>query len=79
MSAGYSAELAPPRGVASARADAMVLFGATGDLARKKLFPTLYGLAKRNRLGLRVVEACRRPSRSADNTPTMPSAANAAP
>ena len=29
------------------RADALVLFGATGDLARKKLFPALYYLAER--------------------------------
>ncbi len=26
------------------RADALVLFGATGDLARRKLFPALYHL-----------------------------------
>jgi glucose-6-phosphate 1-dehydrogenase len=29
------------------RADALVLFGATGDLAQKKLFPALYHLAER--------------------------------
>jgi glucose-6-phosphate 1-dehydrogenase len=29
------------------RADALVLFGATGDLAQKKLFPSLYHLAAR--------------------------------
>ncbi|MDP9005867.1 MAG: hypothetical protein M3N15_02975, partial [Actinomycetota bacterium] len=27
--------------------DALVLFGATGDLARKKLFPAVYALARR--------------------------------
>jgi glucose-6-phosphate 1-dehydrogenase len=29
------------------RADALVLFGATGDLAFKKLFPALYQLSVR--------------------------------
>ena len=28
------------------RSDALVLFGATGDLADKKIFPALYELAK---------------------------------
>jgi glucose-6-phosphate 1-dehydrogenase len=37
------------------KADALVLFGATGDLARKKLFPALYHLAARDRLDLPVV------------------------
>ena len=31
--------------------DALVLFGATGDLAKKKIFPALYHLAARRRLG----------------------------
>ncbi|MEO5941551.1 MAG: glucose-6-phosphate dehydrogenase [Candidatus Limnocylindrales bacterium] len=34
-----------------ARADALVLFGATGDLARKKLFGSILGLASSGRLG----------------------------
>ncbi len=37
------------------RADALVLFGITGDLAAKKLFSALYDLTKRNRLPERVV------------------------
>ena len=37
------------------RADALVLFGATGDLARKKLFPALYQLAAAGSLGVPVV------------------------
>jgi glucose-6-phosphate 1-dehydrogenase len=37
------------------RSDALVLFGATGDLARKKLFPALYRLAEAGRLDLPVV------------------------
>jgi glucose-6-phosphate 1-dehydrogenase len=39
----------------TAPADALVLFGATGDLARKKLFPALYRLAAAKRLDLPVV------------------------
>lgn len=39
-----------------ARSDVVVLFGATGDLAKKKLFPSLYRLAKAGRLdGVPVV------------------------
>lgn len=37
------------------RADGLVLFGATGDLARKKLFAALYRIAARGRLQLPVV------------------------
>jgi len=39
----------------SRRSDVVVLFGATGDLAKKKLFPALYLLAKAGRLDLPVV------------------------
>jgi len=35
--------------------DALVLFGITGDLARKKIFPALYALAKRGSLKIPVV------------------------
>ncbi len=41
------------------RGDALVLFGATGDLARKKLFPSLYRLARRGRLGVPVIGVAR--------------------
>jgi glucose-6-phosphate 1-dehydrogenase len=37
------------------RCDSVVLFGATGDLAKKKLFPALYLLAKSGRLDMPVV------------------------
>ncbi len=40
-------------------ADAVVLFGATGDLARKKLFPALYRLAKRGRPRIPIVGVAR--------------------
>lgn len=35
--------------------DALVLFGMTGDLAQKKIFPALYAMAKRNALTAPVV------------------------
>jgi glucose-6-phosphate 1-dehydrogenase len=35
--------------------DAIVLFGATGDLARKKVFPSIYRLARRGKLKMPVV------------------------
>ncbi len=37
------------------QSDALVLFGITGDLARKKIFPALYALAKRGTLNVPVV------------------------
>jgi glucose-6-phosphate 1-dehydrogenase len=40
---------------ANPHADALVLFGVTGDLAHKKIFPALYALAKRGMLKVPVV------------------------
>jgi len=40
-------------------ADALVLFGATGDLSKKKLMPALYELEKRGRLNIPVVGVAR--------------------
>jgi glucose-6-phosphate 1-dehydrogenase len=37
------------------RSDALVLFGATGDLARKKIFPAVYALEATDRLGVPVI------------------------
>lgn len=37
------------------QADALVMFGASGDLAHKKLFPALYRLSARDLLGIPVV------------------------
>ncbi len=37
------------------RSDALVIFGATGDLAYKKIFPALQGLVQRGRLDMPVV------------------------
>ena len=41
------------------RSDALVFFGATGDLARKKLFPALYNLAARGALDVPVIGVAR--------------------
>jgi glucose-6-phosphate 1-dehydrogenase len=42
-----------------ARADSLVLFGATGDLARKKLHPALHRLVSRERLDIPIVGVAR--------------------
>ncbi|MFZ5557442.1 MAG: glucose-6-phosphate dehydrogenase [Pseudomonadota bacterium] len=39
----------------TARSDALVLFGVTGDLVHKKIFPALYAMAKRGALNVPVV------------------------
>ena len=35
--------------------DALVLFGVTGDLAHKMIFPSLYAIAKRGTLKVPVI------------------------
>ena len=40
---------------APARSDLLVMFGASGDLAKKKLFPAVYRLEKRGLLGVPVI------------------------
>ena len=40
-------------------ADALVLFGATGDLAKRKLFPALYHLVRRGELTVPIVGVAR--------------------
>lgn len=42
-------------------ADALVLFGATGDLAYQQIFPALYALSRRGRLGIPVICTARQP------------------
>jgi glucose-6-phosphate 1-dehydrogenase len=37
------------------RSDALVFFGATGDLAYKKIFPALQSMARRGHLGVPVI------------------------
>jgi glucose-6-phosphate 1-dehydrogenase len=41
------------------QADALVLFGATGDLAKRKLFPALYHLERRGQLKVPVIGVAR--------------------
>ncbi len=41
--------------MASARSDALVLFGVTGDLAHKMIFPALYAMVKRDALNVPVI------------------------
>src|SRR4051812_23772318 len=40
---------------ARARSDALVLFGASGDLAHKKIFPALYAMSRRGKLAVPIV------------------------
>ncbi len=39
----------------AAQSDALVLFGVTGDLAHKMIFPALYAMAKRGALTVPVI------------------------
>jgi glucose-6-phosphate 1-dehydrogenase len=41
--------------VATSHSDALVLFGVTGDLAHKMIFPALYAMAKRGTLAVPVI------------------------
>lgn len=41
--------------MAASRSDALVLFGVTGDLAHKMIFPALYAMAKRDALKVPVI------------------------
>ena len=44
--------------------DALVLFGATGDLASKKIFPALYDLIRHGRLNCPIIGVARTPASS---------------
>jgi glucose-6-phosphate 1-dehydrogenase len=48
-------ERGPGQGMSDARSDALVFFGATGDLAYKKIFPALQAMAKRGHLDVPVI------------------------
>src|SRR6202167_2842743 len=41
--------------MAASRSDALVLFGVTGDLAHKMIFPALYAMVKRGALKVPVI------------------------
>ena len=43
------------------QSDALVIFGATGDLAYKKIFPALQGMVTRGHLDVPVVGVARSP------------------
>ena len=47
--------------MAELRSDALVLFGATGDLAYKQIFPALYAMARRGQLDIPVIGFARQP------------------
>jgi len=44
-----------PTALSTAASDALVLFGVTGDLAAKKIFPALYGMCKSGSLNVPVI------------------------
>ena len=46
--------------MAALRSDAFVFFGATGDLAYKKIFPALQGMIRRGYLDMPVIGVARR-------------------
>jgi hypothetical protein len=43
------------RSAAAPRSDALVVFGFTGDLARKQIIPALYQMVKRGTLAVAVI------------------------
>ena len=45
--------------MSESRSDALVLFGATGDLAYQQIFPALFALARRGRLDMPVIGVAR--------------------
>lgn len=47
--------------MSAVHADALVLFGGTGDLARKKIYPALLAMARRGHLDIPVIAVARTP------------------
>ncbi len=60
---------------AAPHSDALVLFGFTGDLANKKIFPALYAMAKRGELVPRVIGVAARPCAGNGREPGPPARA----
>jgi len=58
MKKNSNAADAPP---ATASSDALVLFGGTGDLARKKIYPALLAMVERGHLSTPVITVARTP------------------
>src|SRR4051812_19289844 len=48
------------------KSDAIVLFGASGDLAYKKIFPALYAMARRGHLEVPVIGVANSPWTTAE-------------
>jgi len=46
---------AAPHGARAAPSDALVVFGFTGDLANKKIFPALHAMVRRGTLNVPVI------------------------
>ena len=63
------------------KSDALVFFGATGDLAYKKIFPALHAMARRGELDVPVVGVADRAStsRGSWNTRAPASSSTASP
>jgi glucose-6-phosphate 1-dehydrogenase len=59
LEVGYVSTMTSTTDSSPIRADALVMFGLTGDLGEKKLFPALYELAAAGRLGVPVIGAGR--------------------
>ena len=57
----------------TSQCDALVFFGATGDLAYKKIFPALYHMTRRGHLEMPVMsfELFRRIAHDAISTPDL--------
>ena len=49
-----------------ANSDALVLFGATGDLAQQQIYPALYALTKHGRLNIPIICTGRQPWSASD-------------
>jgi glucose-6-phosphate 1-dehydrogenase len=52
--------------VSEPRSDALVLFGATGDLAYQQIFPALFAMTRRGRLDVPVIGVSRQPMTNDD-------------
>ena len=63
---GTPSEADRPRAPTPPRSDALVVFGFTGDLAHKKIFPALYAMVKKRRARRCRSSASRRPASSTD-------------
>ena len=62
LTAGVSEQRRLPKG--AALSDALVFFGATGDLAYKQIFPSLQQMIRRGNLNVPVIGVARPAGRS---------------